>query len=79
MRPPRAPRPPKKYVLHANCARAHADRCAVCLNALDRGHCRLRCQHCFHVRCLQGWLDLDHDSCPVCRRVLAVSRVHIVV
>lgn len=28
------------------------------------------CGHCFHVDCLQKWIDYSNTSCPICRREL---------
>ena len=43
--------------------------CAICLAELEPGE-RVRvlpkCNHGFHVRCVDTWL-LSHDSCPTCR------------
>jgi len=45
--------------------------CPICLEDFEEGdEVRLlpRCNHCFHVACVDHWL-LDHkENCPVCRR-----------
>lgn len=50
-----------------------ADRsqnCAVCLNEFKRGE-EIRglkiCRHVFHRACLDGWIDHDQKTCPLCR------------
>ncbi|KAH0465904.1 hypothetical protein IEQ34_006007 [Dendrobium chrysotoxum] len=43
--------------------------CAVCLSEFADGeNIRLlpECKHCFHVNCIDKWLQ-SHSSCPVCR------------
>jgi len=45
--------------------------CAICLTdfadgeELRRGPCAAG--HAFHPKCLRGWLDRSHSTCPVCR------------
>lgn len=45
--------------------------CAVCLADFAEGEelRRANCAggHVFHPRCLRGWLDRSHSTCPVCR------------
>ncbi|XP_010556017.1 PREDICTED: RING-H2 finger protein ATL75-like [Tarenaya hassleriana] len=48
------------------------DECAICLSDFVNGeHLRLlpKCNHGFHVRCIDKWLKL-HLSCPKCRHSL---------
>ncbi|XP_077237338.1 RING-H2 finger protein ATL60-like [Tasmannia lanceolata] len=43
--------------------------CVVCLSMLeDDDKCRIlpKCQHAFHVGCIDKWL-LSHSTCPICR------------
>nr|GMD71729.1 E3 ubiquitin-protein ligase ATL6-like [Ipomoea batatas] len=43
--------------------------CAVCLNGICGGErCRKlsACGHCFHVDCVDAWLQ-SHSTCPLCR------------
>ncbi|KAK4264792.1 hypothetical protein QN277_025922 [Acacia crassicarpa] len=46
--------------------------CAICLSEFNKGD-RLRmlpkCNHGFHVRCIDKWLS-SHSSCPKCRHCL---------
>lgn len=51
--------------------RAAAD-CAICLTEFEEGEkIRVlpRCDHCFHVTCVDKWLG-THSSCPTCRQRL---------
>ncbi|KAF7813587.1 RING-H2 finger protein ATL52-like [Senna tora] len=54
------------------------DSCAVCLSGFEEGEevRKLpRCNHCFHVMCIDMWL-YSHFDCPICRTpvVAAFSR-----
>ncbi|KAJ3701213.1 hypothetical protein LUZ61_004918 [Rhynchospora tenuis] len=45
------------------------DECTVCLGELEEGEkVRVlpRCEHLFHVDCIDKWL-FSHSTCPVCR------------
>lgn len=46
------------------------DACPVCMDSLDSGddvHSLEDCGHRFHSRCIIGWLQRGHLSCPTCR------------
>ena len=45
------------------------DVCAVCMDPLNSGdvHSMDECGHRFHSRCIIGWLQRGHLSCPTCR------------
>ena len=50
--------------------------CCVCLNEAEDGE-RLRrlprCNHCFHVDCIDAWLQY-RSTCPLCRNELVSIR-----
>ncbi|KAG6414832.1 hypothetical protein SASPL_122206 [Salvia splendens] len=52
------------------------DDCTICLKRIEAWH-NVRelnkCEHAFHVDCLDSWIDRGGDTCPVCRARL-VSR-----
>ncbi|KAJ6293349.1 hypothetical protein OIU78_025352 [Salix suchowensis] len=53
---------------------AEAD-CAICLSEFEEGEgIRVlgRCNHGFHVHCVEKWLS-SHSSCPTCRRSCLAS------
>ena len=37
----------------------------------------LSCNHFFHKRCLQGWIEQHHNSCPNCREDISVKNFYI--
>ena len=45
------------------------DVCAVCVDPLDTDnvHSLDECGHRFHSRCIIGWMQRGHLSCPTCR------------
>lgn len=41
--------------------------CSICLAPL-MGSCKtLPCTHVFHSRCISGWTQRGHNTCPYCR------------
>ncbi|KAL1557708.1 RING-type E3 ubiquitin transferase [Salvia divinorum] len=52
--------------------------CAVCLSRIEAWH-NVRelgkCEHAFHVECLDSWVDCDGETCPVCRARLVSGEV----
>ncbi|KAK4366879.1 hypothetical protein RND71_014759 [Anisodus tanguticus] len=46
--------------------------CVICLSEFGVGEkvkILPKCNHCFHVQCIDKWLN-SHSSCPTCRRCL---------
>ena len=56
----------------ASAASAAAERpvCAICTDEIlpNANVSKLNCNHQYHRDCLQPWLDLNHDTCPLDRR-----------
>ncbi|KAK9122446.1 hypothetical protein Syun_020063 [Stephania yunnanensis] len=53
-----------------------AAECAICLcEFVDGEGVRVlpRCNHGFHVKCIEGWLNSAHFSCPTCRSSCLVT------
>ncbi|KAF8051638.1 hypothetical protein N665_1687s0004 [Sinapis alba] len=47
--------------------------CPICLSEYASSEavgCLYRCEHCFHVKCIDTWLQL-RSSCPICRNSLS--------
>jgi hypothetical protein len=59
--------------IQARIARVGCGQCSICLHDILFDDCVVTsCEHCFHVRCLNSWIDFCHKadttaSCPVCR------------
>lgn len=53
-----------------------ATECPICLGEFEKGD-KLRmlpkCNHGFHVRCIDTWL-VSHSSCPNCRHSLLIEK-----
>lgn len=48
----------------------HQDvECAICLSKVEEDDeiMELRCDHLFHLNCLEMWLPYRHTTCPLCR------------
>lgn len=41
--------------------------CSICLDSTDDKFIKTVCQHNFHEKCLQMWLD-KNNVCPLCRK-----------
>ncbi|KAK1423727.1 hypothetical protein QVD17_19035 [Tagetes erecta] len=46
--------------------------CSVCLSVFEDGDeiRKLKCKHTFHKTCVDKWLEQDHATCPICRRLV---------
>ena len=46
------------------------DKCPICLDDFCPGVVvrQLPCSHIYHVKCIDQWLSLDHQKCPLCKR-----------
>ncbi|KAG0457555.1 hypothetical protein HPP92_022712 [Vanilla planifolia] len=55
--------------------------CVVCLQLLEaRDQVRelKNCKHVFHVACIDQWIDVGQDNCPLCRaKLLPPSNVRL--
>ena len=49
--------------------------CSVCLEDFNLEESVKKCSGCqnfFHNNCLQGWLEADNQTCPLCRSVFRI-------
>ncbi|CAK9184249.1 unnamed protein product [Ilex paraguariensis] len=58
-------------IFYVSKAKAHGPplECAVCLSELENNETvRVlpKCNHCFHIDCIDMWFQ-SHSSCPLCR------------
>lgn len=53
--------------------------CSICLESYsqDKEIRKTLCGHCFHSKCLKGWLHVNH-TCPLCRQSLVGKKGDIV-
>ena len=58
----------KLYVKNDNTKKLEAPTCCICLTALKLKEdvCKLPCQHIFHFKCLDKWVETKQE-CPYCR------------
>ncbi len=51
--------------------------CAICLDLMTIGPqiVTLRCKHQYHKPCIQRWIDLGHNTCPIGRCIINASAV----
>eukprot|EP00961_Rhodomonas_salina_P034223 460465-Rhodomonas_salina.1 len=59
-------------------AAAETPMCAICqveFKATDIGYVFKGCNHPFHVKCMNNWLERG-NSCPCCRKPLQTSQQH---
>ncbi|XP_010538882.1 PREDICTED: RING-H2 finger protein ATL79-like [Tarenaya hassleriana] len=65
--------PTVKYSAGLKLAGAERE-CTICLSKFEEGEevkVLPRCNHGFHVRCIEQWLS-SHLSCPVCRSLVLI-------
>jgi hypothetical protein len=46
--------------------------CSVCLNPVryTRQSKKLECGHLYHTQCIDNWISVGGDTCPMCRNQL---------
>ena len=51
------------------------DKCPICLDDFSPGVVvrQLPCSHIYHVKCIDQWLSLDHQKCPLCKREIFLN------
>ena len=65
--------PTTKYIFEASGSNKQTE-CAICLTDFGDGDMMRilpRCNHSFHVTCIDTWLG-SHSSCPSCRQLVLV-------
>lgn len=44
------------------------DFCSICIEKeLEKQICKVKCGHVFHMECLNQWISMSKDTCPLCR------------
>ena len=53
--------------------------CSICLGDVekDNEYYKIKCNHIFHKKCLEKWLEEYNYLCPVCRTELGKSKAHL--
>lgn len=49
---------------------AEEERCAICRSDINNDTKELQCNHIYHGRCINMWLETHSSPCPVCRRTV---------
>lgn len=44
--------------------------CSICLEKIKEECAVLKCQHYFHLECIEKWIEEDGKTCPLCRNSL---------
>lgn len=60
---------PKKC-LYDKCTINHDNTCSICLEKIKDECAGLKCQHYFHLGCIEKWIEEDGKTCPLCRSFL---------
>ena len=49
--------------------------CIICLEkiTLDERH-YLHCGHCFHCCCINKWINMNKNKCPICKQIFECNR-----
>ncbi|PIN25926.1 hypothetical protein CDL12_01340 [Handroanthus impetiginosus] len=57
------------YLYEKDSESEELEECSVCLCKVDEGDevTELRCNHLFHIACLDRWLGYGNMTCPLCR------------
>jgi len=53
--------------------------CSICLMDVekDNEYYQIKCNHIFHKKCLEKWLEEYNYVCPICRTELGNSKAHL--
>jgi hypothetical protein len=56
-----------------------SSNCTICLMDVekDNEYYKIKCNHIFHTKCLEKWLEEFNYICPVCRTELGEAKPHI--
>lgn len=50
--------------------------CAICLETDNNKFTTLKCNHRFHTKCINIWLN-NHNTCPYCRAIVNILIVKV--
>ncbi|KAL3516756.1 hypothetical protein ACH5RR_023658 [Cinchona calisaya] len=62
--------PSLNFLSNSDNAKKKSVYCTVCLSNIKGDEkCRQlpKCNHCFHVECIDKWFELSRFTCPLCR------------
>ncbi len=52
------------------------DVCPICIDKLEENVKKLVCNHCFHEKCINSWVDFN-NKCPLCRRPIINENINL--
>ena len=47
------------------------DECSICMEMIGSVYQRLKCDHKFHIHCLDEWSN-ENKTCPICRALIKI-------
>ena len=59
----------KKHIIYEKYNNSSQDTCSICLDEFKEGVRigKTSCNHIYHKKCINNWIDLKNSECPLCR------------
>ena len=64
-----------QYFIKKSNIKSDENICIICLEqiSLEKRH-YLHCGHCFHCCCINKWLNMDKNKCPICKQNIECNK-----